>query len=116
MPLPAISVPPQPGGNWYVTSTQANASSWASTVDTAQGYPKAGVNIGGGQHCSVAEGTTKHYGPSLQHPTLQLWAYISDSTTVPLLVGATALPVPAALDSTWVGATAVTPTTQTPTI
>jgi hypothetical protein len=93
-----------PGGSYYVTPIQATALAWAASVDTAQGYPKAGVDIGGGVHVPPAQSLTVRYAGIYQHPTLPLWAYLSDAITSPAITSLLP-PIPVALDATWAGAT-----------
>lgn len=101
--------PTAPGGNYYVTGTQATAQAWSATVDAAQGYPKAGTDVGGGIHVPPDQSVTQRYGPTYQHPTLSQWAYLADAVTIAALLATAGKPVPIALDVTWVGATAITP-------
>jgi hypothetical protein len=89
---------------YYVASALASAQAWAAAVDTQQGYPRVGVEVGDGRHVKDIGGgpfVTQTYAAILAHPSQPLWAYPSDTVTAPALVGATALPVPIALDSTW---------------
>lgn len=92
--------------NAYTFAALATAQSAQSTVDVARGYPKAGVNVGGGIHVSPLFVTVTH-DHVYQHPTLSLWAYVSDAVTSVALAAFGGLPVAAALDVTWVGMTVV---------
>jgi hypothetical protein len=98
-------------GSFYVLAIEATAASLQASVDAEQGYPKAGVNVGGGIHMSGPFVTQTHAFP-LQHPTLAEWAYPADGVTVPIVGATIGLPAPSALDATWIGATAVGETAQ----
>lgn len=69
-----------------VFTVQADANSYASQCDAALGYPRTGVNIGGGQH-GPSTSTTKRQ-KVLTHPTLPLWAYLAapDIQALPVVV------------------------------
>jgi hypothetical protein len=114
--LPDITTPPQPDGMWYIAPAKATSDSWTSKINTDQSYPKPGKDIGDGIHVSKAEGTTTRHAPVLQHPTLTLFALRSDAIVDNALLGTSALPVPALLDSTWAGAVTVTPSVVLPSI
>jgi hypothetical protein len=94
----------------YVFSSLAAAQACQTAVDAAQGFPRAGVNVGGGAHVEPPF-VTQTYQTVIQHPTQALWAYPSDTVTTPVLsVGPTAvtLPAPTSLDATWTpGAAAI---------
>jgi hypothetical protein len=100
-------IPSAPLGSFYISATQSLVSAWATTVDASQGYPRAGVDIGGGLHVSVLDGTTYRYASVYQHPTLSMWAYLSDATTVAALAATAGKPIPTQLDATWIGAITV---------
>lgn len=90
----------------YVWTTQATALTAQSTLDTDAGYPKAGVDIGGGIHAPPSQSITAHYQAVWQHPTLLEWAIMIDGTVSANAVSlsaaiGTALPVPTTLDATW---------------
>lgn len=74
------------------------------------GYPKDGVNVGGGRHVDAATGRTYRHAQWFKHPTLPSWAHPTDpvidglnsrSTTIDgqLITVNTALAV--TLDGTW---------------
>lgn len=63
-----------------VCVTQIDANKYQSDVDVAQGYPKDGVDIGGGVHASKAESRTYHQAIVMKHPTTSSWAYLDDTT------------------------------------
>lgn len=93
--------------NAYVFASLPAAQACVPVVDAAQGYPKAGVEVGGGLHVKDAGGgpfVTQTYWVPLKHPTLAQWAYLADGVTTPLLAPnavALGLPVPISLDATW---------------
>lgn len=100
--------------NAYIFSTQAGAQACQTQVDAALGYPKAGVEVGGGIHVKDPNTggpfVTQTYNNVLKHPTLAEWAYPTDATATAILAPnavALGLPAPTALDSTWTGATAL---------
>lgn len=83
-----------------LSSTDANK--YQSDVDAAQGYPKDGIDIGGGIHASKAESRTYHQANVMKHPVNAVWAYLDDTTIgdakgVAKPVGATVQ----VLDATW---------------
>jgi hypothetical protein len=89
--------------NAYVYATQLAAQACGTAVDTSVGYPKAGINVGGGIHVTPPFVTQTHF-VAFKHPTLTEWAYLSDSVTDPILQAqaiALALPIATTLDSTW---------------
>lgn len=51
-----------------------NAESLRAEIDAKLGYPKDGVNVGGGIHVSVEQGRTLHAYPIVEHPKLQIYA------------------------------------------
>ena len=93
--------------NAYVFASLAGAQACAPVVDTNQGYPKAGTEVGGGLHAKDVGGgpfKTVTYWVPLQHPTLPQWAYLADSVTTPALTPqaiALGLPIAVTLDATW---------------
>lgn len=94
-----------------VFTLQSDAQSFASAVDAKLGYPRAGVNVGGGIHGPSV--TTQRHSDVLQHPTLPQWAFLAYDATAQGVVNASVNPVPvpatgtivASLDASWVGAT-----------
>jgi len=62
-----------------VCLTLADATLYQAAIDVKQGYPRDGVDIGGGIHASKAEGRTYHQAGTLKHPTLSTAAYLDDT-------------------------------------
>lgn len=97
-----------------VFTSQSDANSFAAAVDAKLGYPRTGVNVGGGVHGPNV--TTQRHSDVLPHPTLPQWAYVAYDATAQGVVNAAVNPVPipvtgtvvAALDSTWSPAPVVT--------
>lgn len=99
------------------TGTRAQVLATAALVDKSLGYPKPGIDIGGGAHVPPAQSITTTYETPIQHPvTLTLWAYPVDATvnaaaTAPSLSTAeqsqlsTTVASAAPLDATWTPAT-----------
>lgn len=90
-----------------VFTQQSDADAYSAAVDAKLGYPRPGVDMGGGLHAPPAQGATTRYGGVQKHPTLTLWAYPNDPAVA---AAAIALPVGATvqvLDATW------TPAVQT---
>ena len=77
-----------------VFTAQAQATAYAGSVDSALGYPKAGLDIGPGIHAPPSQSATTHYADVMPNSTLPLWAYPYDATVqaevsaVPVPVGA----------------------------
>jgi hypothetical protein len=89
----------QVGSSAYVT-TQTIAQSCVAPVDSNQGYPKAGVEIGAGVHVKDSGGgpfVTQTYAAPLQSfATALQWGYPADAVTTPVLTPlATSLGLPA---------------------
>lgn len=84
-----------------VCDTQLKADTFSATIDTRLGYPKFGVDIGGGIHLPRNASRTLRHAGVFKHPTLSLWAYTDDEVgpreSIPLPPGASAQ----LLDSTW---------------
>lgn len=87
--------------NAYVTASQATATSWQGTVDGNMGYPKAGVDIGGGVHAPPDQSVTTTYAVPFKHPVLSQWAYLSDAVTDGVLIARNGVPAPAQLAQGW---------------
>lgn len=91
----------------YIFASLAAAQACAPVVDAAQGYPRAGVEVGGGAHVKDVSGgpfVTATYAQPIKHPTLAQWAYLADAVTTPALAPQAAtlgLPAPVPLDATW---------------
>lgn len=85
-----------------VCLSAADAATFQSGVNVKLGYPKPGLNIGGGFHAPPEQTVTTSYTGIMQHPTLLQWACVPDDAlvqaqSVALPVGAVA----ATLDTTW---------------
>jgi hypothetical protein len=100
--------------NAYIFSTQAGAQACQTAVDSALGYPKVGIEVGGGIHVKDPNTggpfVTQTYAQVLKHPTLPQYAYPADATSTGILspnAVSLGLPAPTALDATWNGATAL---------
>jgi hypothetical protein len=82
--------------NGYAFALQASAQACAAPVDTALGYPKAGVDVGQGIHVPPAQSRTITYAaPALLSGQ---WWFPADTITTPILAPnavALGLPVPA---------------------
>jgi hypothetical protein len=91
----------------YVFGALAAAQACAPVVDAQQGYPRPGVEVGGGAHVKDAGGgpfVTATYAVPIKHPTLAQWAYLADAISTPALTPqavALSLPAPTSLDATW---------------
>lgn len=84
-----------------VCALQADADSYSATIDAKLGYPKDGIDIGGGIHATKLESRTLRHNKVLKHPTLANWAYPRDAIET---AQAVALPLGATvqvLDATW---------------
>jgi hypothetical protein len=89
--------------NGYIFTTLAGAQAVGAVVDPALGYPKAGVNVGGGVHVTPLFVTQTYWIP-IKHPTLTQWAYISDGNVDPIVAAnlvALGSPVSVVLPATW---------------
>lgn len=60
-----------------VFSVQTDATRLQRAVDGLLGYPRDGVDVGGGRHVSPTFRTERH-NTVLPHPTLPSWAVIVD--------------------------------------
>lgn len=100
----------------YVFDSPDAATTFQAEVDGALSYPMPGVDVGGGRHATVEEGTTVHYGYILEHPDGTRWAHPSDDTIDAAVAGFSAHqqgggkgggqssltpPAPEELDATW---------------
>lgn len=56
-------------------ATRAAAVRFAAAVDKAEGYPKDGVNVGGGRHVAAAKSRTVRHDRVRVHAARKLWAY-----------------------------------------
>jgi hypothetical protein len=83
--------------------TLSDANTYRAATDTAAGYPKDGINIGGGIHASVAEGRTYHQANVLPHPTLALAAVVPwDAAMIGLAVAPPAGATVQIMDASWI--------------
>lgn len=91
----------------YIFALQTDAQSFQAKCDQVLGYPKPGVDIGGGTHVPPAESVTTHEADVRKHPTLSQWAHQStpnvDGALATVKAGLPGLTVtaPVTLDSTW---------------
>lgn len=92
-----------------VFATQAEADAYAAKVDAAYGYPKPGVNVGGGIHVPAEQSRTLRHDNVLEKPvTKDAWAYPVDAAVLakePAPAGKTAT----TLDASWDGAKVAEP-------
>lgn len=70
-----------------ILTTLADAGVLRARVAARLGYPKPGLDIGGGLHVSAAESRTDFYTNFRKHPTLNKWALLVDGPTKPQLRG-----------------------------
>lgn len=78
------------------------ALKYGADVDAALGYPKAGLDIGGGIHVAPALSMTVRHNQVLEKPvTKDAWAYPSDAIST---VAKTPPKPPETLDASWDGA------------
>lgn len=90
--------------NAIVFTARGDADSISTAIDTRLGYPKPGVDIGGGVHAPPAQTVTIRYGDVERHPTLALWRYPYDTPVQGEVGRGLAIPVTgavSALDATW---------------
>jgi len=87
-----------------VFTVLADANVFASSADSRLGYPKNGVDVGGGVHVSTAQGRTFQHAAVVKHPTLSLWRYPWDAVVQGEVGKGLTVPVtatPTVLDATW---------------
>lgn len=79
--------------SFYIFANVSDANSCQAAVDTALGYPKAGVDYNGGLHAPPAQSVTTTYAQVQVHPQNALeHIYPADAVTTPILtVGPTAV-------------------------
>lgn len=98
---------------YYLFATADAAFAVAIRVNEAGGYPRAGIDVGGGIHAPAAQTKTTGYADVLKHPTLAQWSYPADPF-VKSVVGPTAVSLGAIdagpLDPTWAPDTGAVPT------
>lgn len=88
--------------NAIIFLSQAAADTASAAYDARLGYPKPGVDVGGGRHAAPTVSVTIRASDVLKHPTLPQWAYpesdevVSARAVVGLRGG-----VEQALDTTW---------------
>jgi hypothetical protein len=80
--------------------SQAPADAQSASVDAALGYPRDGVDIGGGVHCTPAQSRTVRHAQVIQHPTLAQWAYPIDAVNSPV-INPVVLATAVVLDTSW---------------
>lgn len=88
-----------------VCLNQTDALALQAALDTQLGYPRAGVNVGGGVHVPPAQAVTTHAAVPFKHPVSTLWA-VQESPEISSVVGGpVAIPIGAtahtSLDGTW---------------
>jgi len=94
--------------NGMACLTLADATAYRAATDAAAGYPRDGVDIGGGIHASVVQSRTFHQGNVLPHPTLALAAVIPwDATMIALAVAPPAGATVQIMDATWIPVVAI---------
>jgi len=97
--------------NAFIFVAATDAQSTQSDCDTRLGYPKPGVDIGGGVHVPPAQSSTVHEAPVLKHRTLTQWAFLSTPNVQAILptvkadLPAVTIGTATALDATWNDAT-----------
>lgn len=102
-----------PGASSYwVFTSQAQVLALRSAVDAAMGFPKAGVDVGGGIHAPPAETQTVHYmGTVANGPagSATAWAYPVDANNSAAVAQCGTQTAPGVsdptLDATWSGGT-----------
>lgn len=57
-----------------VFTSEAAAAAFVADLDRALGYPRDGVNIGGGVHAPAEQSRTLTHAIPLKHPTRDEWA------------------------------------------
>jgi len=87
--------------------SQAPADAQSTSVDVALGYPRDGVDVGGGIHCTPAQSRTYRHAQVIQHPTLLQWAYPVDAINSPV-ISPVVLATAVVLDTTWFPASPIT--------
>ena len=70
---PAIA-PPPPGALVFTDENSANAA--LTNLNALMGYPREGVNIGGGVHADAHASRTLSVSSVQKHPTLQKWSVL----------------------------------------
>lgn len=90
----------------YVYALQADALAVQAKVDSLAGYPKPGIDVGGGLHVAPAKSVSTHAANVLSNLGGTAWALISCSevdanVAAASLATAVALTAKVALDTTW---------------
>lgn len=83
--------------------TKPEADAYSAKVDTAFGYPKPGVDIGGGIHAPAALSVTTRQADVLEKPTKDAYAYPVDAASLAKEPAPAGKP-PVTLDASWDGA------------
>jgi hypothetical protein len=82
-----------------VFTDEAETRAYATQVDAAMGYPRDGVDVGGGIHVPLEMGRTMSHADLRVHPVLRQWAYPVDDPEVlrrvPAPEGRTPIDLPA---------------------
>lgn len=87
--------------------TRADADAYSAAVDARLGYPKPGIDVGGGKHVPPPQSATARYGDVQKHPTLAQWAYPSDPVVTAAAVALPGGAVVQPLDATWAPVTGI---------
>lgn len=90
--------------NIVQTLTQADAIALQAAVDAQLGYPKNGVDVGGGLHVPAAQSRTTTAAAPMQKAASVIWGLPIGSDMVAVIGAAVPLPGGAAvvaLDNTW---------------
>lgn len=98
-----------------VFATSADAKAVAAQIDTQMGYPRPGVDVGGGVHVPPTASVTRRYADVMASGDKSQYAVLCDEKLAPVLAAvkgavksvAVPDPVEVAMDDTWtVGAAA----------
>jgi hypothetical protein len=84
----------------YVFATQALADLARAEIDKVEGYPRAGVDVGGGVHVRPTFVTITHC-LARKHPTLAQWVVLDDEKVRTAIDGKSGIPSAIDLDVTW---------------
>lgn len=91
--------------SYEIYSSLAGAQSLAASVDVQLGYPRAGVDVGGGRHVPPAQSVTLRYADVVAKPDGTAWAYPVDTTNQTAVTSQPSLTASATgitnLDATW---------------
>ena len=90
-----------------IVNNFGHATAILARVNARLGYPKAGVDIGGGLHATALQSMTTSHASVRAHPTLSLWAIQGGPELLAIIVQlradvpAATIPSPAALTPDW---------------